>query len=683
MATMDLYLPEPKLSFPKTKHASAQLSEDHTKWGQEILNELFKTLPEASEYTPTVSMLEADEEQGYGLGVIIIRSTPDSAMSADRPDSAKASRKVLIPVVIKQHMLLPLDVMMLDKGLMTPLTAERLREGLFKPETFTLMTKDWGDQSLYNIFYPPGRGSNDYASGTSVTASGSGANYIMGPGMKYSMLEDIGPTLNKADLDKIAELVESDPALMHQLQENQVFATALHKLASCEPQLVDDPNALFRAAGKVASLHVAQFGYDSDSNQYWVKEASRNFYHRPETKYMDRKEFYKIAGPEIAKKVDTEGTVTVSDTENPPPLKEDNSNWEAVSKPGIYKVRTEAGKEMMGWVIPGLLDFDGHSMPMSVFTNGAAAIVQSQIMGAPVASGVNLPNDPPQGTGIFYISGEGGIQGTVPVNVSGTEEAMDGSTVLHVTTLTGSSYKLKQVPDLKQMIPAGEDGFVMMPTTVKFLSLSNEKMTPLVGEPDGVDKTAAELSRPQVAVHGDGYVFAMHFTNMPKLASMVPMTAFRDEAVFALCAGGLDAQRAHSVLKQAEKGRTVSYLNDVVLAKDIVSPALERAKTASKTYRELRQELIKEAAVLPDIQTVDSVLSLGFINAENVRTFVSRLPYLEKALSQTCELVLAARIGLSEIPEFAAARAARGLDEVIQGLKSLGMRTVDDEERQQ
>ena len=85
---------------------------------------------------------------------------------------------------------------------------------------------------------------------------------------------------------------------------------------------------------------------------------------------------------------------------------------------------------------------------------------------------------------------------------------------------------------------------------------------------------------------------------------------------------------------------------------------------------------MKEAAVLPDVMTVDAVLSLGFINSENVRMYASRTPYLEKCLSMVCELLLGARIGLTEISEFAAARCARALDETIQGLKALALRDV-------
>jgi hypothetical protein len=39
---------------------------------------------------------------------------------------------------------------------------------------------------------------------------------------------------------------------------------------------------------------------------------------------------------------------------------------------------------------------------------------------------------------------------------------------------------------------------------------------------------------------------------------------------------------------------------------------------------------------------------------------------------------LASRIGLTELPEFAAARAVRALDDVIQGLRALSLREVQE-----
>jgi hypothetical protein len=494
--------------------------------------------------------------------------------------------------------------------------------------------------------------------------------------MKYSMLETIGPSLSDADLEKVAAVLDQEPEIVESLKHNPIFAGAMQKISSFEDSLMSGQETL-QAVVDAAPVHVAQFGYSD--GRYWVKTANRNFFYKRPLEYLTRREMIEKVGEEATAKVDTEGTVTLSDAEAAPLMKEDDSQWEVVDKAGIYRVKTQKGKELVGWVIPGLIDFDGHSLPMTVFTNGAAASVQDEVLGSQVSTGVNLPNDDPGGTGVFYMSGENGVQATVPVTVTGNEEGTDGANILLVKTLTGGEYRLKQVPGLKKLIPASDDGMVMVPDGIKFMSLSQELAVPLVGTAGELGKTAADLAASKVTIFGDGMGYGMRFQHAPNLAATMPKRASADEVVFMLCLAGQDSQTAHKLAKQAQIGFAEAPVQDIQLARDTVEPAIENAKVAGEAVGKLRRNLVKEAAVLPDIQTVDSVLSLGFINPENLRTFVSRLPYLEKALSQTCELTLAARMGLTEVPEFAASRAARGLDDVIQGLKALAMREVNEE----
>ena len=81
--------------------------------------------------------------------------------------------------------------------------------------------------------------------------------------------------------------------------------------------------------------------------------------------------------------------------------------------------------------------------------------------------------------------------------------------------------------------------------------------------------------------------------------------------------------------------------------------------------------LVKEAAFLNDPMTADKVLGLGFINAENVATFVDMLPGLEDASSKLAELLLAVRLGLPDIPEVAVERMLVAMEDVINGLRTL------------
>lgn len=668
MAT-PLFHETPRLTFPKTKTASIQLSENHAKWSQEILNQLFKEVPAASEYTPNITTIQADEEQGYAIGIITIKSAPDTSLNVSGDVEGAGVRQAVVPFFVKNFMLLPLDVLIFERGRMTPLTDERLREALFKPQTFSLMTKDWGDQSIYSMFAAPGENSDGGNGVGDVT-------YLQGPGMKFAMLDTIGPSLSDSDLEKVAAVLVNEPGVMEQLKTNPVFGRAMRKVSSYEGGLMSGDETM-KAAMEAAPIHVAQLGYSEVEGKYWYKTASRTFYYRTAPEYLTRREMIEKVGSEITTKIDTDGAVTVADGTIPEPFSEDKAAWEAVTKAGIYRVLSRQGKEYVGWVIPGLIDMTGTSLPMTVFTNGAVASVQDEVLGLHVSMGVNLPDDEPTGTGVFYIDAGSHPQATVPVVITGSESGMDGSTIYHVKTLTGGDYALKLVPGLKKMLPPTEGSdVVMIPGSARFIALNDEAAVSLVNGENKPQKTASELAAPTVTLFGDGEDYVLRFRNAPKLAHAVPEHASEDDTVFALCLAGYDPQTAYALTKKASRSLIEVPVDDIRTMRDVIEPSVEGAKVAAESCEKLRKNLIKEASALPDIQTVDSVLSLGFINPENVRTFVSRLPYLEKSLSHLCEMILAARMGLSEIPEFASARAARGMDDTIQGLKSLAMRDL-------
>ena len=666
-----------------TKVAAVPLDEDPTKWSSQILRELYRTIPESSEYSPQVVMLREDPEQGFALGVIVISGQTDSALSAAGNDQP-TSKRAMIPVIIKNNELCPLDLVMTADQKMLPLTGGRLREALFRPNTFDMMTDDSSDQSLYALFYPPGRASNSPGSGFSAGA-GDNVGYVYGPGFKMSsdrafqksMMATILPTLAQGDLDLLGEKISSMGLVPH-IQSNPAFAAVMAKVAEYDGRLLreGDPEILMDKAASLAGVDVAQFGW-SAIDGYWIKQASRSLYALSRDT-VTRGELLKLAGPEMVAKVDTEGTVTVADpVKDPAPLSATADHWEQITKPGVYKVKSTDGTELTGWVLPSLIDFDGTHLPMAAFTNGASATVQSEIVGSKITdSAVNLPEAPPVGSGLFYVASSNSVEATVPFKILGSEAAMDGSTVLHIVSMTGLPHTLRFVEGLKAMVPNGEE--VLMPRSARFLPLNKEAPVPLMDSLEGV-KTSS-LNQPHIAIRHGGDIIDLTFHQLPGLSEGSPKVASLDDAVFTLCAAGLTPADAYGLVKRASVTMNTEYafgVRDVRTVGAFMAPVEKVASEKVAAAHGLRKDLLKEAAILPDIQTVDSVLSLGYINPENIRLFVGRLPYLEKALNTICELTLFSRLGMSEVPESASARAARALDEVIQSLKGLGLRTVD------
>lgn len=680
MTSMDLFLPDPVLVFERNKQSSVQLDENTENWPRQILTELFRQLPQITEYSPRVMMMKIDEARGTGFGSVIVSSTPDTALSAVR---VSGQAQAIIPVVVKDYELQPLDLLLKSNGLMTPLTETRLREALFRPQTFELLTNDFGDGSLYNMFYPPGRSANDFGSGFGQRAGGgsAGVQTLYGPGMKTAspgleLLETLTPTMLQPDVERLAHELESSPALMKQAATNPVFLQALQMLSHVEG--TKTAAGMLDALHDVFDTHVTQVGYSASNDAYWVKRASRDaFAHRPAT-LMDRGAFLKFAGEDAVRLVDTKGTTTIAEAVSPR-HELDASDWSVVTETGIYRVKDVDGeKEYTGWVIPELLDPDGVSVPMAVFTNGSAGCVQDQIVGHRVATGVDLPSVPPKGTGIFYVSSGGRLIATVPLVIVGGEAAMNGGDAYIVQTLTGEECRVHLVDGLRAVTTQGD---YFLPNTAKFLPLEDEKLVALVSDTETLEahKTAALLDAGLINVIGDGTHYQFRFHGLPKLASVMPAKMDHDQAVFALCLAGVPADVAISKLADCEFKTAAFQGNDIRLMADRAGEAKTASAERSQKITALRQYLTKEASVLPDISTVDAILSLGFINSENIALFISRVPYLEKALSMICELVLASRLGMTEVPDVAASRAAKGLDTTIYGLKSLMLRQTEAE----
>ena len=72
-----------------------------------------------------------------------------------------------------------------------------------------------------------------------------------------------------------------------------------------------------------------------------------------------------------------------------------------------------------------------------------------------------------------------------------------------------------------------------------------------------------------------------------------------------------------------------------------------------------------------DVATVDSVLSLGFINPENIAKFYSYLPLLEKSSTSLAALLLASRLGLNAVGSDTVKSTLITLDRVISALRMI------------
>jgi hypothetical protein len=148
----------------------------------------------------------------------------------------------------------------------------------------------------------------------------------------------------------------------------------------------------------------------------------------------------------------------------------------------------------------------------------------------------------------------------------------------------------------------------------------------------------------------------------------------RHEAAFLLASFGLGHAKVAQVLDQAP-ARVVIEVHHLRYPENpsATKTASPRLQAAVQRLRPPMSELFKVAAMLEDADTVDRVLSLGFLSPENIQRFAAVRPMLEESSAALAKLLLGARLGLEDIPEEAARSALVNLQRVIDGLGQLAM----------
>jgi len=86
--------------------------------------------------------------------------------------------------------------------------------------------------------------------------------------------------------------------------------------------------------------------------------------------------------------------------------------------------------------------------------------------------------------------------------------------------------------------------------------------------------------------------------------------------------------------------------------------------------KDIAKDLTKEAAALGDAGLVDNVLSLQFINKDNVNKYIEFIPQLEKAASNLADMLIGARLGVN-VEEHPIKAAMENVVEVIDDLRLL------------
>lgn len=697
--TQPLFI-QPHVEFQKTA-AEVTLPDDPNQWPTEILQELYKQAPYISDFAPDVIMDRVDAEKRFAFGHIEVSNKTEIQESPESPTSQAAGiRHVRIPIIVCEGKLKPFDVLVTDDSKMLPLTERRLRQSLFRPQLFDVTSRTPGDQSMISQLYPPYRQNYGFGGGGAVMSAGMGkegaekADGIRAlaqgivplqkqdntPGdvtpaseKTSSLLKAILPTIDEGDYQKFAEQMHA-PEVKSACIANRAF------MASSLETLLGYTGAGSRASWpeKLASAirpTVLQVSRASMEGGYRVKTASHRLW-APRERYIDRGELVREFGTKLALDVDTEGSVTAGEPSVEADLPE-HDQPEIVSSYGVYKVQDSNGRHLIGFVFPNLLDLDGTALPISLFTNGSQATTQGEIVGVRVAEGAAIIEGKPRGHGVFYrVLQNGKAVATIPLDIKNAIQDETGGVSLMASSPLhgGAEVKIVIQPNLKSITQADEQT-LLVPDDWAWLPLDNAEDVELVDKPDMFEKYATRAN-PLLLVEiraGGPSDFSFSGAPVEKLGYDQRSFLSIDDALFLLV--GLGASPTFGIQKLGEavysqRPAAFQAAHDLE-TEESFRAQLEEKRASGPAIPNFRVNLIKEAAFVPDSTAVDTVLSLGFINPENILTFVGYLPYLNEAQEKLCELLIASRLGMRDINEAALERCIRGVEGTLEGLRTL------------
>ena len=689
---MTLFL-EPQSSFSplekKAAHTPLALSEDESKWVQDITSEVYRQFPFLANYMVVVEINRADKKTGVGVGKVQI-SPPQL-----RPDIPPSGKVVFLPFVIRGLELAPLDIAT-DGQTYFPATQRRLESALSEPDLGVVGPdrREMPDTGSYvHDLIPPGRHTGGYPGAATMKIGSAQTN--------ASLFDKL---LDTAYPNHIQEMSRELQKSNHGVVLSQSVPVSIFKLAEWKPQQ-PVPGGL-RVIAETLRPTVVQFSKVAH-NRVRVTTANRHGFLKV-AEDIPMQEAQQNLPPEPAQQMEQEGFATLPmelPVEIPPLPKQDPTT--PITQTGDYTVFTPEGQRIVGWGTTDVFGWDGQPLHQTLFSNGVVSAFQEQIAGIQTGTGQLPPAQRravPQSTGFFVFRIDGKLQCFGPVMVQSVGRMPDGSVFYSCQDMmSGAPLSLQPIPEVLRPTPLGE-GLYGIPQFFEFLNLG-QPMELL--QPAMILKVAESnlFKGANLFVRSDGHVFHIEGSHVETLSRKDTHELTKEAAHFLLVCGGVPPKHASQLLKIAAHVRgdivPVAKSRPVRSYDKVETKAKEDAAKDCKPSMK-RKVLVKEAShiahylqhptrpqgpyrmsllfpnhfklaapVLPHQETVDTILSLGMVNPQNTSIFLRQQPKLEEALSTLCLLLLFSRMGAPGVPEIALERCIDAFEEVVESIQRL------------
>lgn len=487
-----------------------------------------------------------------------------------------------------------------------------------------------------------------------------------------SLMLAIAPTLRETDVYEFTEKLAADPTLVAGFNRSGIApvlvqAIDMTKRASADERLQTILEDLEPTVVTIHKLPGGDFLVKSANNEAFAPDQ------QAQGEVVPQEEMAGAVGPDQAQQMQPGQTTTataepVEETEQP-----ELPQAVMADQFGEYLVQDLMGNQIMGWVFPTTMAWDGNftEAPVALFTNGSAFATQDSVAGELIGKSMQLPISKPRGEGVFYEVTRDGARATAPITVKSGMTGPDGGEMYVCTDFMGNEFTVHMSPEMTQPQRVSDTEYAL-PATWKFMGIMNQ--TQLVPDPVQMGKAAhVKIASQKVTLFWNGSFNLEGGCGLQKIARDYRYDLDPVSAEFMLGLLGVGGASIKEKLSMARKHGSVDLYN----LKQITTLG-ERLQEKQKTAQalllrlpDLRRDLIKEAAALEDESTVDKVLALNFVNPENLATFIDYIPELEKTSEKLAEMLLSSYLGMDEVPEGAVERTMKNLEEVVLSLKAV------------
>ena len=633
------------------KTANYKLPENSRLWNQEILKYLFEQHEWINADNYFLRWGSAfDGDKGFATGVIVLSRSNDT---------------ISIPVIVKDFELEPLDVFFYD-GSFRPLT-ERTVEQVFTDTDIAEKLIDGGGdaENLAKDFFPPRWGKY-------LTAS---AN----PERICSAL-----FIDEEDRKELAERIKQAAAHFHgnDTAINYVRSVLCQKNPKEEPELTKVSSAL------ISSEPVAGFKIDYMENDTHLEKTgsyivAHNFlkeafgYDKPEIDALLEKAEENVVAVQTREKLAALGQKDMSDM----PVVNINEDSKIVTQ-------TKSGQTIEGQVIPRTYNFE-----LRRFTRNKLLVDRERNILAMAEKMVGIRKGQdfnslftnrrmimarPGLIVSFAWKDSGGTMGhsivaaTEPAKIISVEEFKGVGKLYNLISSFGSRHRVMVVKGLNRPAFDRKNEYNAIYLPEKSVILSATKMVDLVSTPEEFKKVVVDQGE-------DVFLSKLSSTNEILLRGLgFNKSANATEVTLRLVDKGVPYEKASEAVKLASLlGHTTLYVD---------RPEVEKQASSDETpFEELVEELrsirnefdlVKIAAEIKDVDTLDKVLSLNLINKRNLVVFMKMLPEFKQAVRNLAHLLVASRIGEVGVNENVIEDAMNALQSLVEKMEGSKIRKV-------